>query len=104
MDAESTIYGLKKDSFKKRQQNMEKEKAEKEFEDVLYILRYVLLGMKIPLSVSYLNAIFASKFKRKFAITEDFMNLFKDEFQFLVIFGNFLVYKNKAKERIKSTY
>ena len=64
---------------------MEKEKAEKEFEDVLYILRYVLLGMKIPLSVSYLNAIFASKFKRKFAITEDFMNLFKDEFQFLVI-------------------
>ena len=91
MDAESTIYGLKKDSFildsrfKKRQQNMEKEKAEKEFEDVLYILRYVLLGMKIPLSVSYLNAIFASKFKRKFAITEGFMNLFKDEFQFLVI-------------------
>lgn len=91
MDAESTIYGLKKDSFildsrfKKKQQNMEKEKAEKEFEDVLYILRYVLLGMKIPLSVSYLNAIFVSKFKRKFAITEDFMNLFKDEFQFLVI-------------------
>ena len=64
---------------------MEKEKAEKAFEDVLYVLRHVLLGMKTPLSVSYLNAIFASKFKRKFTITEDFMNLFKDEFKFLVI-------------------
>ena len=64
---------------------MEKEKAEKEFEDVLYVLRYVLLGMKTPLSVSYLHAIFASRFKRKCTITEDFMNLFKDEFKLLVI-------------------
>ena len=66
---------------------MGKEEAEKEFRDVLYPVRHVLREIKEPLSVSYLNSTFACTFRRKSAITEDFMTQFKDEFMFWTI-GN----------------
>ena len=81
------------------------ERAEREFRDVLYVLRYVLLGMRIPLSVSFLNATFASRFKRKFAITEDFMNVFKNEFIFLVIGDDIKIkLKNNSIQPINAEY
>lgn len=81
------------------------ERAEREFRDVLYVLRYVLLGMRIPLSVSFLNATFASRFKRKFAITEDFMKVFKKEFIFLVVGDDIKIkLKNNSIQPINAEY
>ena len=81
------------------------ETGEREFRDVLYVLRYVLLGMRIPLSVSFLNATFASRFKRKFAITEDFMKVFKNEFIFLVIGDDIKIkLKNDSTQPINAEY
>ena len=67
---------------------MEKKETEKEFKYVLYLLRYVLREIKAPISVSFLNSIFACTFKRKSAITEVFMRQFKDEFKFWIIGGD----------------
>ena len=64
---------------------MGKKESEKEFKYVLYLLRYVLREIKAPMSVSFLNSTFASKFKTKSAITEDFMRQFNDEFKFWII-------------------
>lgn len=62
-----------------------KEEAEKEFKDVLYYLRCILRGAQTPISVSFLNSTFASRFRKKSLITEDFMRNFKGEFIFLTI-------------------
>ena len=62
-----------------------KEEAEKEFKDVLYYLRCILRGTQTPISVSFLNSTFASRFRKKSLITEDFMRNFKGEFMFLTI-------------------
>ena len=65
----------------------EMEKLKKEFEHLSYILRYVLGELKTPLSVSFLNTEFSSRFKHEInsGITLDFMKIFKDEFRFNVI-------------------
>ena len=62
-----------------------KAEAEKEFKDVLYLLRCILRETKTPVSVSFLNSTFASRFRRKCVITEDFMMHFKGEFMFFII-------------------
>lgn len=64
---------------------MGKKESEKEFKYVLDLLRYVLREIKAPMSVSFLNSTFASNFKTKSAITEDFMRQFNDEFKFWII-------------------
>ena len=46
--------------------------VEKEFEDILYVLRYILNLMNTSLSDYLINAEFASRFRRKCAITEDY--------------------------------
>ena len=57
----------------------------KSFEDVSQVLVNVLQTVRAPVSVSYLNTIFHSRIQRKTAIDEDFMRLFRKEFEFLAI-------------------
>ena len=77
------------------------ERSKKEFEDLSYILRFVLSDLKIPLSVSFLNTEFASKFKHEInsGITLDFMKIFKDEFMFNVIGSDIKVQLKEEREQ-----
>ena len=77
------------------------EKSKKDFEDLSYILRFVLSELKTPLSVSFLNTEFASKFKHQInsGITLDFMKIFKDEFMFNVIGSDIKVQLKEEREQ-----
>ena len=85
----------------------EMEKAKKKFEDLSYILRLVIGELKTPLSVSFFNTEFSSKFKReiKSEITLNFMKLFKDEFLFNVIGADIKVHlKDKREQPFNKEY
>ena len=83
------------------------DKAKKEYEVVSHVLRYVLGELKTPLSVSFLNTVFSSKYKNviKPGITLDFMKLFKNEFMFNVIGSDIKVQiKGGPKEPFNTEY
>ena len=83
------------------------DKAKKEYEVVSHVLRYVLGELKTPLSVSFLNTVFSSKYKNviKPGITLDFMKLFKNEFMFNVIGSDIKVQiKGEPKEPFNTEY
>ena len=83
------------------------DKAKKEYEVLLHVLRYVLGELKTPLSVSFLNTVFSSKYKNvtKQGITLDFMKLFKGEFMFNAIGSDIKVQiKGEPKELFNTEY
>ena len=83
------------------------DKAKKEYEVVSHVLRYVLGELKTPLSVSFLNTVFSSKYKNviKPGITLDFMKLFTNEFMFNVIGSDIKVQmKGEPKEPFNTEY
>ena len=77
----------------------------KSFEDVSQVLVNVLQTVKAPLSVSYLNTIFHSRFQRKSAIDEDFMKAFREEFEFLAIGDDIKIkLKGEPDQRLNQEY
>ena len=83
------------------------DKAKKEYEVLSHVLRYVLGELKTPLSVSFLNTVFSSKYKNviKPGITLDFMKLFKNEFKFDVIGSDIKVkIKGEPKEPFNTEF
>ena len=82
-------------------------KAKKEYEALSHVLRYVLGELKTPLSVSFLNTVFSSKYKNVIeqGITLDFMKFFKNEFMFNVIGSDIKVQmKGEPKEPFNTEY
>ena len=75
------------------------------FEDVFQVLVNVLQTVRSPVSVSYLNTIFHSRFQRRSAIDVDFMKLYREEFEFSAIGDDIKInLKGEPKQRLNQEY
>ena len=77
----------------------------KNFEDVFQVLVNVLKTVRAPVSVSYLNTIFHSRLHRRSVIDEDFMKLYREEFEFSAIGDDIKInLKGKPEQRLNQEY
>jgi len=72
-----------------------------EYASIASILTRVLNIYKIPLSVTFLNVTFSGGLNKKFAITHDFMKLYKDKFIYNVVGNDLKIQLRDASNTVK---